>query len=709
MQRFWWLCVVKHCRWGRLCQGRRTWHGKCISRYGSQVEVDTCQVVQPRQENIDWEMPSTEEIPCSLEPADRLPSVDNLICILQKCRKRKNLAYAKCVHVRLCGYGLESHRVLGNYVVPMFVECESLLDAQQVFNRLVWRNEFSWTILMQGYLDCGKAQHALDLFVPMHEDSIHPSTHTFVVLLKCCAKLTCILRGQEIHTDIIKEGFERVLFVGNMLLDMYAKCGSLMEARKIFDDLRARDIVSWSALITGYADCGLGEEALMCFRQMQLEGMSQDGIIYICCLKACGNMEFIHRVREMHSEIVEQGFESDLYVGNTLLDMYTKCGSLVEAQKVFDKLPVQDVVSWTALIAGYADHGCNKEALNCFDQMQLKGVSPNMVTFVSTLRVCGSIGVIDRSLEMHAEIVNKGYELESPVRGYLVDLYIKCGLLGEAEVTFESLLLKDAGAWKALIMGYAEHGLGDEAMACFRQMQLKGVSPDIVLWNSVILGYAEQRQSDKAFNVYLQMQEQGLLPNNVTFLNILRACGDSSALGNGKRAHTHLHKDGGVKITDTNLTTALQDMYGRCGSMVNAQQVFDATPLRDLVAWNALITGYAHQGQTEPVFHLFHGLQEEGIRPDATTFLGILNVCNHMGLLEMGCHYFESMSKEHGITPTIKHHSCMLDLLGRAGHFNEVVVMLEKMPFQPDLAVWHSVADAGRKWHNVGCERESVT
>lgn len=757
---------------------------------------------------IPQEMLTLEDACASLDQSLELPSIETFVGILQECRNTRNLAYARKVHVHACDKGMEAQSELGNYLVPMFVECGSMLDAHRVFNRMSHQNEFSWTSLIQGYTECEEFQLSFDLFQKMQEGSVCSSNYTFLYLLKACARLKCLEKGWEIHNEIVKESYERDLFVGNTLVDMYGKCGSLVEAQEVFNQLLHRNIVTWNTLITSYTELGFGVEALNCLEQMQLEGISPSEVTLFGCLKACSIVGAVSKGREIHAESVKEGYETDPLVCNTLVDLYGKCGLLVEARKVFDDLPVQDVVSWTALIAGYVEHGHGKEALSCLEQMRFKNMSPDAFTYACSLRACGSIGAVDRGQEIHSEMVkeaferdpfvcsslvdmygklgllseawqvldklhihdtvswntliglyaeqglceealnclekmrikaipldaitfvcclqacsslgaiNRGQELhveilkksferDLSVGNTLVDMYAKYGLLAEAQKVFDMLPVQDVVSWTALMAGYVEDGHSEEALSCFQHMLLKGVAPNAFSWNTLILGYSEQGEIKKAFKLYGQMQEQGLVPNEVTFLNILKGCGNTAALEIGKKIHIQCNGVGRHEITEASTATAIVDMYGKCGSMIDAQQVFDVMPMKDQSTWTALITGYARQGESELVFRLFGRMRKAGIQPDEITFVSILSVCTHAGLLEEGYNYFVAMNVEFGITPCIEHHNCMVDVLSRAGQLQEAVALLEKVTTEPDFVMWSTMLGACRSWGDVKLGRQA--
>eukprot|EP00250_Pteridium_aquilinum_P018910 c24231_g1_i3 orf=1-852(-) len=280
---------------------------------------------QAHQEVCRWELLDVQEALTMFHGMIELLSVENYLCVLQKCRTRKSLKHAKHAHVHICNIQLEDHEAVGNYVVPMFVECGSVSDAQRVFDRLVYRNEHSWTSLISGYTQCGELQHAFTLYHQMIEGNVHPSNHTYVTLLKSCAQLKDLERGQAFHVAVSLRGSERDLFIGSTLINMYSECGSLLEAQEIFDKLPFRDVVTWNALMTGYAEHGLGHEAIACFEKMQSDSVFPSATTLTCVLKACSAIRAIDSGRSIHLGIEDETLRRDVSVGNALVDMYAKC------------------------------------------------------------------------------------------------------------------------------------------------------------------------------------------------------------------------------------------------------------------------------------------------------------------------------------------------------------------------------------------------
>eukprot|EP00250_Pteridium_aquilinum_P004355 c14572_g3_i1 orf=1-1437(+) len=423
---------------------------------------------------------------------------------------------------------------------------------------------------------------------------------------------------------------------------------------------------------------------------MQSEGVSPNVVTFVSALKAC-KIEFLDEGRKLHAAIVKKGLERNSLVGSSLVGMYAECGKLAEAQEMFEKLLVQDVILWTALISGYADHGKCKEALDCLEQMQKDGFSPDPLTYVCGLQACCGLRALDMGQILYSEAVKKGLEQDLYIGNALVEVYCKCAMLTESRKIFERLPVRDLVSWTSIIGGYAEYGHVEEALDCFHNMQLDGITPDVVAWNAVILGCLEHNECDKSLELIAQMQEQGLSPDSAIFINIINVCRSSLAMEAGKRVHAQVVN---LSVPDNSklaFETALVDMYGKCGSSRNAWCVFERIDTHNVLSWTALIAANCHVGHVRKALYLFEQMQKDDIQPDAVTFLSILSGCSHVGLVDEGLCCFHSMIEQHKFAPTLEHYACTVDLIGRAGRLEETVKFILQMPVIPGLVVWKTL------------------
>lgn len=589
--------------------------------------------------------------PCILEenyPA--FPSYAKLVHTVLCCRSSKSLIFARHAHISICNNGLEGYCSLGNHLVPMFVDCGSVLDAQQAFNRLYERNEHAWTSLISGYIQSGHIDFALDLYCQMQEHGVFPSPYTFMALLKACATTRKAYLGQEIYTEIVLKGFEEALSIGTALVTFYAKCCLLVEAHEVFCKLPKRDVASWTSLIFGYAENGQGEEALQVFQQMKQEGESPTAHTYVCVLKACSSLNAVNSCQEIHEEIRQNGFQSDLFVGSALVDFYAKCGFLEEAREAFDKLKARDVVVWTALIAGSAEHGHGQDALDFFDEMQEEGILPTGVTFTCVLKSCGSIGAIERGRELHRQIQQIGLQEDPSVANSVISMYSKCASLAEAQHVFDNLSNRDVVSWNVLITGYGEHGPWQQAVECF----------------------------DK-------MLEMGYQPDAVTFSGILKACSSLGALEKGQEIHKQIM--GSEFEMDLSISNTLVGMYANCGLFTEAQSVFEKVPCKSIMSWNALIAGYAAHGLNEEVLDCYHRMQHESLIPDNITVSCVLRGCSNVGALDVGMEVHTEITRRGDFISDPLVCKSLITMYATCGSLLEAEEEFQKLQ-TPDVTAW---------------------
>ncbi|CAK9193539.1 unnamed protein product [Sphagnum troendelagicum] len=567
------------------------------------------------------------------------------------------------------------------------------------------------------------ADAAVDAPMPECPSSPRPSSSsldshafdsvTFVGVLNACASIVALEEGRHVHEQIIETGCNSDVFVGNSLVDMYAKCGSMEDAErvfnkmlsrnvvtwntmilgyvkyalKVFNKMPSRDVVTWNAMIGGYAIHGHGKEALKQFEQMREEGMSPDSFTFVPVLNACASLLALEAGRKVHEEIIQSGCKADVFVGSSLVDMYSKCGSIEDACKVFNNMPSRDVVTWNAMILGHVKCGQGQKALELFHQMQQKDV------FVGSS---------------------------------VVDMYAKCGSMEDAERVFNKMLSRNVVTWNTMILGYVKCGQGSKALELFHQMQQKVAfvgnslidmyakcgsmedakrvfnklpSRDVVSWNVMIFGHVKYGQGQKALELFRQLQEEGVQPDFMTLVGVLNACASVVALEEGRRAHDWVIKSG----WDSNVFVgnSLIDMYAKCGSLEDALKVFNKMPSRDVVTWNAMIGGYAIHGHGKEALRQFEQMHEEGVQPDDTTFVCLLSACSHSGLVDEGLRFYSSMSTVYMISANLQHYTCMVDLLGRAGRLHEAENMVLAMPYKPQVAAWRALLGACRIHGNV--------
>eukprot|EP01018_Ginkgo_biloba_P018588 Gb_36614 [translate_table: standard] len=588
------------------------------------------------------------------------------------------------------------------------------------------------------------------------------SVASIAVLLQGCTNTKEV---EQVHTRLLTIGLDENIFLLTRLVGLYAMCGTMDNARLVFDKLQETDVVMWNVMIRGYVRNRRCEEALSLYYRMQLAGINPDKFTFPCVLNACASLSAIQEGKEIHNHVLVTGFQSDVFVGNSLIAMYAKCGAIELARLVFDKMPKRDVVSWNAMTVGYAQNGHANEALILFDEMRLVDVIPDSVTMVSVLTACAHLGDLEQGKWFHKSIISSGLESSVFVGTALIDMYAKCGSVELARQVFEKMSLINVITWNAMISGCTQNGQAWEALTLFNQLQLMDVKPNSATFGIVLQACAQLQALQQGEWIHDYINRTGYKSDvfvETALLDMYAKCGrieiarllfDNMSrrnvvswnamiagyvqTGYANDALTLFNK---MKLADVkpNLATimgvlpacaqlaALQqgkwihgyiiqsghesdvyvcnsliDMYAKCGSIEVARQLFDRMSERNVVSWSAMIAGYGMHGYGEDALALFSQMQETGMKPNHITFVSVLYACSHAGLVDEGCYYFDTMSRHYHITPRMEHFACMVDLLGRAGHLDEAQDFIKRMPVKPDAGVWRALLGSCRIHCNI--------
>lgn len=358
-----------------------------------------------------------------------------------------------------------------------------------------------------------------------------------------------------------------------------------------------------------------------------------------------------------------------------------------EARRMFDKIPERDAVSYNIMLACYLRTFGVNTACAYFDKMPIKDVA-SWNTLISGYVRKGEMG---RACELFSAMPEKN----SVSWSAMISGYVECGDLESAVRFFEAAPIKSVVAWTAMINGYMKFGKVKVAEKLFREMPDK----NLVTWNAVIAGYVENSCAEEGLKLFNNMMEYGIRPNPSTLSSVLLGCSNLSALQLGKQVHQFTIKS--PLSSDTTVGTSLISMYWKCGDLRDAWKLFLEMPHRDLVSWNAMISGYAQHGSGQVALTLFDEMRNEGIKPDWITFVAVLVACNHAGLVDQGVKYFDSMMRDYRVEVKPDHYSCMVDLLCRAGKLDEAVDLMKRLPFRPHSAIFGTLLGACRIHKNL--------
>ncbi|KAF5472548.1 hypothetical protein F2P56_009259 [Juglans regia] len=453
------------------------------SRHAALVRLHSIEPTLPHNPSNNFSKRPT----CPENPVPHL--LKKCINLLQLCAS--SIFRLKQIHAFSIRHGVPlSNPDMGKHLIFTIVSLSSPMSyAQHIFSKLQGPNIFTRNTMIKGYAESANPRPAVELYYQMHMSSMEPDTHTYPFLLKAVAKLTAVREGEKIHSIAIKNGFESLVFVQNSLVHMYAACGHAECAHRMFELTPEKDLVAWNSVINGYALNGMPNEALTLFREMGLEGVQPDGFTMVSLLSACAELGALALGRRAHVYMFKVGLSANLHANNSLLDLYAKCGSIRDAQKIFDEMKERNVVSWTSLIVGLAVNGFGKEALELFKDLEREGFVPTVVTFVGVLYACSHCGMVDEGFN-YFERMKKEYGLVPRIEHYgcMVDLLGRSGKVKEAYEYIQNMPLQpNAVIWRTLLGACTIHGhlaLGEVARAQLLELE-PGHSGDYVLLSNL--------------------------------------------------------------------------------------------------------------------------------------------------------------------------------------------------------------------------------
>jgi pentatricopeptide repeat protein len=497
---------------------------------------------------------------------------------------------------------------------------------------------------------------------------------------------------KQVHSQTIKTGMTSNPVVQNKIVAFCCKheSGDMNYAHHMFDTIPEPSMFVWNTMIKGYSRIKVPENGVSMYLEMLRRNVKPDHYTFPFLLKGFTRDIALECGKELHGHVVKYGFHSNVFVKNSLVNMYSLCGLIDMARSVFDMSQTRDVVSWNVMISGYNRIKQFDESRKLFDEMEKNEVLPTSVTLVLVLSACSKLKDLDIGKRVHEYIKEGKVEPGLILENALIDMYAACGGMDLALGIFRNMKTRDVISWTAIVAGFANAGEVDLARKYFDQMSER----DYVSWTAMIDGYLRVNRFKEALALFREMQTSNIRPDEFTMVSILTACAQLGALELGEWIKTYIDKN---KIkNDVYVENALIDMYFKCGNVEKAQMIFKKMPRIDKFTWTAMIVGLGINGHGEEALDMFFEMLKASIVPDEITYIGVLCACTHTGMVDVGRKLFASMTIQHGIEPNVAHYGCMVDLLGRAGHLKEAHEIIKNMPMKPNSTVWGALLGACR-------------
>ncbi|KAJ6409715.1 hypothetical protein OIU84_009253 [Salix udensis] len=505
---------------------------------------------------------------------------------------------------------------------------------------------------------------------------------------------------------------QRNIYSWNTIISALVKSQNLAQAKSIFDSASVRDLVTYNSMISGYVDVdGYERNALELFVEMhsKSDDIGIDDFTVTSMVKLFAKLSNLCYGRQLHSYMVKtEGVKKKgvliWFQRMRWWQHVVEKGEMEMALGLFwRENDLNDSVSWNTLISGYVQNGYPLKALKLFVCMRENGVKWNEHTFGSVLSACADLRNLKIGKEMHAWILKNGLSSSAFVESGIVDVYCKCGNMKYAESLHLTSGIGSSFSITSMIVGYSSQGNMMEACRLFDSLEEK----NYIVWAALFSGYVKLNRSEAIFELLsLYIATEAAIPDALILVSALSVCAFQAALGPGKQIHGYVYRMG-VEM-DIKMTTAMIDMYSKCGSIPYAEKMFLKVIERDLVLHNVMIAGYAHHGCEIKAINLFQEMLEGGVGPDAITFVALLSACRHRGLVDLGERTFYSMTEDYHILPETDHYACMIDLYGRASELEKMVLFMQGIPIEyQDAAVVGAFLNACRLNKNTELAREA--
>ncbi|XP_051146165.1 pentatricopeptide repeat-containing protein At2g03380, mitochondrial [Andrographis paniculata] len=563
--------------------------------------------------------------------------------LLNICRTLSSL---RNIHALLIVTGEANDPLLKNKLVGLYGQFGQSRNARNVFDEMPDPDFEAFKVMIRWYFLNDLYSEVIEFHRLMRRRFLISDNVVFSIVLKACAESTNFSEGRMVHCNVVHVGsFDSFVLSG--LVDMYAKCGEIDAARKVFEMIGERNVVCWTSMIVGYVENGCAEEGLLLFNRMRDCMVDGNSRTLASLATACAKLRALHQGKWVHGNVIKNGIKVVPFLSNSLVNMYIKCGSIRDARLAFDEFGAVDLVSWTAMIKGYAENGFAEDALELFLDEKWVDVYPNEVTLASVVSSCAQLRkpiVGSSGFSLAIKLGQDG----AIVKNALVKMYGKCGRIDDAESLFESIFDKDVVSWNLMIGCYSENGYGYKALKLSKTMRSSFVKP-----------------------------------NAATVVALLLACGSTRNIGFGAALHAYSIREGFLAFDSDFVGTALLSFYAEFQDAKSARDVFV-----DMMR-SAMIGGYedGERGVSTECVALFDDLGKENVEPADIVFVAILSTCSDTGMIREGWRFFKSVCRGYKFVPSMRHYGCVVDLLARSGCLEEALEFFETMPVKPDSAV----------------------
>lgn len=591
------------------------------------------------------------------QPNNISPDAYTYPSLLKSCTFFNLFPHGVLFHQQIIVNGFSSDAYVASSLINFYAKFGYTNYARYMFDGMSNKNVVPWTAMIGCYSRIGDVGTAFSMYKRMVWEGVRPSSVTMLALLSGVCE--DVLSVECLCGCVVKLGFDCHVAVVNSMVSLFGKYGRVEDARKLFESMGGKDIVSWNSLVSGYALTGNVREVMFLINRMRFEGLEPDHQTFGALVSATVRQNNVNTGKLVHAHILSSDFQLDLPVKTLLISMYLKFGNHDYAYTIFKQTLDKDTMLWTTMISGLVQNDFADRAVVLFREMLSSGVMPSSVTVACALAACAHIGALDLGTSIHGYMVRQHMSVEVATQNSLVTMYSKCGHLERSCKVFDMMDKKDIVSWNAIVSAHAQNGDLCKGMCLLKEMRLASEIPD-----------------------------------SITVVSLLQACASIGAYHQGKWIHSFIIRNAieSCILVDTTLV----DMYSKCGNLESAKRCFDRMLKHDAVSWSTIISGYGSNGKGETALELYAEFLRTGLRPNHVIFLSILSACSHSGLVDYGIRLFHTMTKDFQLEPKVEHCACIVDLLCRARRVEDAHDFYKKMFAEPVVDVLGILLDACR-------------
>ncbi|KAH6819237.1 Pentatricopeptide repeat superfamily protein [Perilla frutescens var. frutescens] len=574
--------------------------------------------------------------------------------VLNLIKQSTTLSLLNQTHAQIIHHNHVHDNIIITKLIQKLLDLKATAQAKLVFHKADSPDLFLYNVLIKGLRN--SPFDSLSVYnTLLRKNEFRPDNFTYSFVISAVSRVSSSVSEKVtilLHGHAIVSGFGSDVFVGSALVDAFTWFSKIRHAYKVFARISDPDTVVWNTLLSGLVKNCCFHESFEVFRDMVGKTTRLDSTTLAVVLTAVAELQHLRGGMMVQALAMKVGCHFDEHVLTCLVSLYSKCGDVLTARLLFKLIGKPDLVAYNAMISGFSCNDETEQSVRLFQELLLSDRRVSSSTLVGLIPVFYPFGRLDLTRSIHGFCVKSGFTSNSPVSTALTTVYSRLNELELARNLFDESSEKPLASWNAMISGYAQNG-----------------------------------QTERAISLFRDMQKLDIRPNPVTITSILSACAQLGALGLGKWVHGLIKEESFEP--SIYISTALIDMYMKCGSIEEARNLFDTMAEKNLVTWNAMISGYGLHGLGKEALKLYEEMQDSGITPTGVTYLSVLYACSHSGLVTEGERVFHSMIK-----PKSEHYACMVDILGRAGRLEDAAEFINKMPIEAGPAQWGALLGA---------------